>query len=132
MRISGEIIPDHILRKMDPADRPKGKAGMTLAEVYERASRRNEKEIQEQIANYLRQKNIPFHRARMDKKTTGTIGWPDFTFPHPITGRFMGVEVKAYGCHESPEQAKCLGMIQDNNGGGFVVRSLPELIHLLK
>jgi hypothetical protein len=114
---------------MNPTDRPKGKAGMTMQEIYARAAVRSEREIQEQIANYLRQQNIPFYRARMDKNTTGTIGWPDFTFPY--RGRFYGVEVKFGGNHESPEQAKCLGMIQDSGGVGVVVRTLHEVVTLL-
>lgn len=129
MRITGPI-PNHILEKMHPKDRPKGKAGMTMAEVYARASKRSERETQNQIANYLRQRNIPFNHSRMDKKTTSTIGWPDFTFPY--RGRFYGIEVKAPDRGDvSPEQAQCLGMIQDSGGIGEVIRSLPELINIL-
>lgn len=128
MRITG-IIPNHILEKMNPKDRPKGPEGLTVREVYERASKRAEKEIQEEIANYLRQRNIPFQRTRMDKKTTGTIGWPDFTFP--FDGKFYGLEVKARGCGETTEQSYCLGMIRDCGGVAFVVHSVQEVVNLL-
>lgn len=66
---------------MDPKDRKSlGKAGVTSEEAERKRLARSERELQDQIANYLHYKGIFFVRSRMDKKTTTRKGTPDFIF----------------------------------------------------
>lgn len=41
-------------------------------------SQKEERKIQDEIAAWLRVKGIPTNRSRMDRKSTGTKGYPDF------------------------------------------------------
>lgn len=51
-----------------------------------------ERELQDQFDAWLREKRVPFRRDRMDKATTGTLGWPDFTII--VAGRALLIETK--------------------------------------
>lgn len=78
MRIEGPI-PDRILKMMDPKDRPKGVPGMTSSEIRSVAVDKAEKELQQEIVNYLNFKRIKFINPAMHKKSGLPKGWPDFT-----------------------------------------------------
>ncbi len=100
-------IPDKMLAMMKPEDRKAlGKAGLTFAEAQEKRAKRLEGEVQENIAALLRQRNIRFLRMRMDKPTTGTVGWPDFTFA--FKGTPCAIEVKRPGELPTDEQRAVL------------------------
>ncbi len=91
---------------MPPEERKQlGKAGVTIAEATEKHSAKLEKEIHDQIEGWLRIRGITYRHDRMDRKTTGTVGWPDFTFA--IHGKAIAVEVKRPGETVSDEQGRC-------------------------
>lgn len=94
MRITGPI-PDNILKRMSKADRPKGKAGLTNAELSERNAVKLERELHDQVAALLRLRGVAFCHSRMDRKSTITEGWPDFTFA--IDGKPCAIECKRPG-----------------------------------
>lgn len=98
--------------------------------VESKADQQSEKELQELCANYLRQLDIPFNRNRMDRKSSGTVGWPDFSFP--FRGKFFAVEFKVGSNHTSPEQARCLAAIERNGGIAVVIRDFEAFRQLLK
>lgn len=126
MRYNAETLPDNVLKRMSPEDRkPLGKSGLTQAECQERIDDRSEKQLQRDIADYLRQRGIPFACSRMDKPTTSTIGWPDFTFP--FGGKFWSLECKSKTGKLSTEQELCGSLILANGGEYKVVRSLTEV-----
>lgn len=125
------IPSDRMLQLMSPRDRKSsGKVGKLASECQAVIEAKSEKQVQEQIANWLRLNGIPFHRARMDKKTTGTVGFPDFCFPHK--GTFYGIEVKVGANKLSFEQEQCLAAIAAHRGIAAVVRSFEEFRRLLK
>ena len=125
------VLPDCVLRKMRPEDRKAlGKAGVTLAEAAAKQEAKREREIHEQIENWLRQREITYRHDRMDKPTTGTIGWPDFTFA--VKGRAVALEVKMPGAQPSDDQIKCMsGLVRD---GWFVrvVYSLADVLNAVR
>src|SRR5258706_12228832 len=103
MGLDSKVLPESFLCRMEKADRaPMGQVGMTRPEIDAKVAAKREKEIQESIAQYLRMREIPFHRARMDRKTTGPVGWPDFTFCY--CGRFVALEVKSVDGDLTAEQ----------------------------
>lgn len=111
MKITGPI-PPHILKLMPKADRPKGIAGMTTQEVDERNAVRMERELHDQVAALLRIRGIIAGHARMDRKSTFTEGWPDFTFA--IAGRACAIECKRPGGELSNVQMDImLDMLKD-------------------
>lgn len=118
MTIRGPI-PESIRKLMSPADRaPLGKAAMTNDEAQAKMDGKREKDLQENIAALLRIRGIAFFRQRMDRKTTGTVGWPDFTFA--INGKAVAFEVKLPGEQPTPEQNACI-LAMDRNGWHVVV-----------
>ena len=125
MKIVGPI-PDHIKKLMPDYQAPKP----IDAQVESSADVQSEKKLQELIAGYLRQNNIPFVCPVFGKKTKITLGWPDFTFP--FNGKFFGVECKVGANHPTPEQTRCLAAIELNGGIAVVVRSFEEFRRLLK
>lgn len=78
-RLTGPL-PDNILKRMSPQDRPKGPAGMTAEECAAKSTAKAEKELQQQIRALLDRLGIWYHWSRMDKKTTCRKGTPDFLF----------------------------------------------------
>lgn len=77
-------------------------ASSQTAEQYKLSLLKDEATLQDDIAQYLRLKEIPFFRQRMDKKTTGTVGWPDFSYV--VKGRACFIECKMPGNELSAEQ----------------------------
>jgi hypothetical protein len=101
---------------IDPADRVALglDAAQTLAvegsepNSYERrlakAVRRSEKAEQNRLCDWLRRNQISFDQDRMDKRRTGTTGWPDFTIVHQ--NKVLLGELKVNGRRPSPAQQK--------------------------
>ena len=123
----GKIIPENIRRRMRPEDRQAiGKPAMTNEDAQAKINGKREKELQENIANLLRQRNIWFMRQRMDRKTTGTLGAPDFLFA--INGRACAFEVKLPGGKLTDDQMRAI-VAMTNNGWFFrVVHSEAEAL----
>lgn len=125
------ILPSHILEKMDPSQRAKlGKAGITAAEAQAKFVARSERDIQSQICNWLNLQGIAFYRAAMNKKTTGRVGWPDFTFA--VSGFACALEVKFGPGKLRPEQESTITAMGKNGWRVAVVRSLEEAIEFIK
>ncbi len=85
-------LPDHVLRKLNKADRPKGVAGMTKKEIEVLNDERTEKDIHDNIEAYLRRNAIPYDHSRMDKRTTNKRGHPDFSIY--LCNHVLFIEVK--------------------------------------
>jgi hypothetical protein len=119
---------------MPKIDRPAGNAGLTHGEANAKRDGRLERELQNQIANWLRLKGIFFVRSRMDKKTTVAPGTPDFVFcivnaggrAHPIP---VALEVKTRS-GMSTVQNKVREQMEDNGWHYYVVGSLRAVIDL--
>ncbi len=126
------MIPSqNILRRMEPQDRKgMGKAGLLDSECAEIAAVKSERDLQKLIANELLRRGIWFSRSAMNRKTTNTVGTPDFLFC--CRGFFCAVEVKHGAGKVRPEQQEALDAILENDGRCMVVRSFEGLLAFLK
>lgn len=116
---------------MSPEDRqPLGKAAMTNEDAQASLAARKEKQLQENIAALLRLRNIWFMRQRMDRRTTGTLGAPDFLFS--VNGEACAFEVKLPSAHLTDEQFACHIAMRTNGWIVFVVHSEAEAIQQLE
>jgi hypothetical protein len=122
MRYSG-VIPTNVLRLMSSEERRKlGKAGVLPEEGLAKEEVRRERDLQNQIRSLLSLRGIVFYQARMDRRTTGTIGWPDFSFA--VNGRAMAWECKLPGKDLDPEQKRVIAQMEANGWLVLIVRSL--------
>lgn len=85
------LLPRNITACMSAADQ-RAILGRTPAESREKAIVKDERELQKQIANYLRLLGVWNIQSRMDKRASNTLGTPDFVFPYK--GNFVAWEVK--------------------------------------
>ena len=129
MKIIGPI-PNHILKLMPQENRkPLGKAGMTSKEIDIVQALRSEKELQRKIADYLRIREIAFCNPRMDKRSTMTLGWPDFTFA--IKGMPIAFECKKSNGKTSQDQIKCHQNMTKNGWIVYLVRSFEQAVDII-
>lgn len=124
--VNPTILPENILSKMAPKDRASlGKSGITAAEAQAKFQAGEEKKLQGLIANYLGLHQIYFEVDRMDRRTSGKRGRPDFRLCY--RGRFIGIECKAANGKLSPEQQKTLDEIKASGGLAIVAYSLADV-----
>jgi hypothetical protein len=83
-----------------------------------------EKELHGQIVKLLRAHRIPFGNARMDRRSTLAVGYPDFTFP--FRGRFVAWEAKVGKNDLTPEQEAFRDMIVAQGGAYRVIRNFED------
>jgi hypothetical protein len=99
-------IPDHILRLMAPADRPRGKAGKLMSELLEKREFDLERKEQGRFAgllNFARERGeLLYDWSRTDKRTRNRKGRADFWIM--ARGRGLQIEFKAPGGRLSPAQ----------------------------
>lgn len=120
------IYPDHILTKMNPKDRKSlGKAGMTKEECNNIQMIKSEKELQGYVAAFLRFEGIAFCHARFDRKSTMTVGWPDFTFA--FNGIPIAFECKSESGKLSKEQEKCHENMRANGWRVYVITNMEQV-----
>lgn len=130
-------LPNNILRRMAKEDRlALGKGGMTAEEALKRFEARSEKEVQGQIDSWLRLKGIWFARSRMDKRTTGRRGTPDFLFvarPESFNGLPvpMAIEVKYTDGKPTWEQEATRIQMEQNGWRFRYVTSLADVINAI-
>jgi hypothetical protein len=141
-------FPDKILRLMDPAVRQGlGKHFRTMSEINSQNEYRNERALHSQIRNLLNLKGVIYLEQRMDKRSRGIKGWPDFTFAvllnkpskaDPVNVTMVpvpcGWECKVGNSKLRPEQEELLRRLQapPNAWRIRVIRSLQEAADELK
>jgi hypothetical protein len=115
---------------MDPLDRKRlGRMGMTSEEAQKRFAAGQESKLQSLITNYLLLKGIYFESDRMDKRTSGRKGRPDFRCC--FNGYFVALECKADGETLTEAQAKEANKIRANGGKYAVCYTLQDAIQAL-
>ena len=129
-------IPAHVLSKMSAQDRaPLGRAGRTLEEIQDRNTIKAERDLQKQIAQFLRVRGYEFNVSRMDRRKTDRSGWPDYVLGvRPKNRRWaiaVGLEVKLPSGKLSPGQESVLAALAANGWLTKVVRSVEEVKTLL-
>lgn len=129
-------VPNNVLRLMSAEDRKRlGKAGMTTEEAAAMAEAKEEKVLQQMIANCLLRMGIEFNASRMDKKTTCRTGWPDFVFAlRDSIGRGVpcAIEVKTKTGRLTTEQQDILRRLAANGWQTAVIRSYDEFLQFLR
>lgn len=85
-----------------------------------------EKELHRQLSDLLRSMGVPFGHARMDKRSTLAVGYPDFTFP--FGGKFVAWEAKVGKNKLSPEQEAFRRQIEICGGVYRVITNLDEAL----
>lgn len=128
-RIESSIIPDHILRRMNPEDRPNGVEGMTREQAENKCHFTLEKELQQQIANYLKLRGIWFERKAMNKRSTGTPGCPDFLLA--INGTAIAFECKINNRHLDDDQVIAQKLMKQNGWAFYTIRSFGEVVDIV-
>ena len=128
MGLNPKTLPDAILRRISPADRTSAGLPPPLSEFVATAKVKSdlkrEKELQNQIENFLRLRGITFIRSAMHRKTSNTVGCPDFLFA--VVGRAVALECKLPGQKPTEDQERVMaGMIRDG-WHVAVVNSLDE------
>jgi hypothetical protein len=126
MAIRGPI-PEHIRRLM-PGEvrRELGKAAMTVPEIEAQNAIKLERQLQDGIAGYLRLKGVTFGQSRMDRRTTYTVGWPDFTFV--VNGRACFLEAKLPGEQPTDKQVEIMAGLEKAGAFVRVVHSLAAAV----
>jgi len=121
-----KIFPENILRLMSEKDRKAlGPGGRTASECRDRFQRGEEKKLQKVVADFLNLKEIYFEVDRMDKRTSGKPGRPDFRICY--RGRWLAVECKAEGGVLSPEQRDTLEKVRKSGGVAIVAFGLDDV-----
>lgn len=88
-----------------------------------------EKDLQIGMCNLLNLRGIWYQRQRMDRKSTGTSGCPDFLFS--INGKAIAVEAKVGKNDLSPDQEDAIHHMKKNGWKVYVVKSIEEFKKVL-
>jgi hypothetical protein len=119
------VLPQRLIDLMSPADRAKlGKAGRTTLEIFREVEEQSERDLHRDIVRYLNVLGVPFAHARMDKKSSIAVGYPDFSFPY--RGRFVAWEAKVRGRPLDADQQRTREMIEKHGGQFAVIRGLED------
>ena len=123
---AASLVPRNILACMSEADqRALSPSGRTPAEARAAAVAKDERELQRQIAAYLRLRGIWHTQSRMDRRTSNTVGTPDFVFPH--AGQYVGWECKCpWSRALRPEQEAARIAIEAQGGQWRLITSVSE------
>lgn len=121
-------FPDSFMSKMSLKDRPKG--WISGADAIATFTAGEERKLQKLIANYLSLHEIYFEQDRMDKRTRGKIGRPDFRICY--RGRFLAIECKTENGKLSCEQAREMAKIRKNGGSAYLVLCLEDVQRILR
>jgi hypothetical protein len=120
------VLPDNILKCLSAEDRARlGKVGMTAEETLEAGKEKAEKQIQSEIAQYLRLHEIEFIWPDSRKKSHLPEGWPDFTFCY--RGVACGVEAKTPSGTVEPHQILRHEQMRRNGWVVIIARSVADV-----
>jgi hypothetical protein len=122
------LLPDSVISKMNPKDRPRG--WVSGEEAQRRFKRGEEKNLQRLVANWLNLQGIYYEQERMDKRTSGKVGRPDFRCC--VKGKFVAIECKAEGCKLTDEQVHEFSRIHMSGGVTLIAWSLQDVISFIQ
>ena len=96
----------------------RGDGAPVISSVIMTAPVTRERDLHDQIEAYLRERGYLYRHDRMDRATTGQVGWPDFTIfmPHK---RVLFLECKAKGKKATTAQ---LSTIAHSKKFGFTAK----------
>lgn len=95
------VVVDSLARLIDPEVR--AELGIKTAEESVAAAvRKSEKAEHKIFSDWCRLNDVPCRTDRMDRRVTGSVGWPDFLVVYG--GRVLPLEFKIYGNKLSEDQ----------------------------
>lgn len=106
-----------------------GKAGLTSEEANAKQDAESERELQDNVSRLLKLRGIWFFRQRMDKRTRGTVGTPDFLFA--LKGYPCAFEVKMPGKESTLEQEATHVAMTANGWRVWIIHSERAAIDVL-
>lgn len=141
-RIDPSRISPAMLALMHPVDRARYASGGTLTSVPVSTlpsavgdssvnAHVEEQRIQGEILGWLKGNGYEPGYARMDRKSTLPLGWPDIFFA-ARNGRAVAFEVKTATGRTSPEQEERIARMQATGWTVQVVRSLESAKDFLR
>jgi len=89
-----------------------------------------ERDLQRACEHELHRRGVWY--LHLSTRAREKCGCPDLLFPHPATGQFCAVELKAKTGRPSDAQKRALADIERNGGRVAVVRSYGEFMALLE
>jgi len=129
MGLDRSALPDSLLRRIAPADRKTVHLPPPLSELVSqtaaKADVKREKELQNQIENFLRLRGITAIRSAMHRKTSNNLGTPDFLFA--IWGRAVALECKLPGQKPTEDQKRVMAGLAKDGWYVKIVHSLDEM-----
>lgn len=133
MGLDPNTLPDAVIEKMDPKDRPKGR--LTASEAGKKEIQRLERDEQRDFAQWLSLRlcrgELLYDWTRTDKPHTGMVGLPDFrVYFHGPTTLFF--EFKAKGAKLDRQQNIIRQMIEQYGFEYYLVYTASEAIELAK
>lgn len=134
MGLDAKLLPDRILRRMEPRDRPPGNAGLTAPEATEKANRKLEREEQRLFAAWLNLHALPHCWHRTDRATGCLPGVFDFWVGYE--SRSAWIEFKrhpgAFMSLMSPAQKEFAQKLSAQGLEQHLVTSAAEAIAIVK
>lgn len=125
------VLPEHILKLMSARDRAAlGKAGWTADECIAKVEHKLESELQGQIADLLRLRDVRYIRPPMRKKSPLPPGWPDFSFAY--RGVPVVIECKVGRNQLDPDQVRMRDELVANGWRHYVARTLADVQAVLR
>jgi hypothetical protein len=128
--ITLDQFPPHIRAQLDPQMPTALLPGVTN-EARNKAIAKDEREIQKQIAGYLRLIGAYYVQSRMDRKTTNQAGTPDFIVLWKGQVHFWEVKCP-WSPKLRPEQTQAKMSIESNLGNWLLITSLAQAQAALK
>ena len=141
-----KLLAEHLKKLIDPKVRQE-MGIQTNEEIAAKTEAKLERDLHNQIIQEFNCRGIAYGHAQMNKKSTYTIGWPDFTFavvrktpdksdptakvtwPMP-----WAWECKIGNAQLDPDQERIRHLLQDPPNAWYykIIRSLQEACHTLK
>lgn len=131
--MNSRVLPDSFLRCL-PAEERKKLGQKTAEEVLREGEIKCERDLQRAIASLLNLRGIQFFWQRMDKRTRGTVGQPDFLFAvnQPFGACAWECKIDKGQCSDEQKKMAVRLMSPPNGWRWSVVRSVDEALAILK
>lgn len=121
------IIPDHLARLMNPADR-RALGVHTPEERDARADSLREVDLQRLCEQALSSRGIVY--LHLSPRAREKAGWPDLVFC--LSGRPFAVELKTPAGRLSPDQERLLARLAADGWNTRIVRSFDAFLAILE
>ena len=124
------LLPDRLLKLMDPRDRPPGPAGLTAAQATDKNAQHLERDEQRIFAQWCQSHQLPFVWHSTAHRTKASVGCPDFIVG--LRGATLWIEFKCPGGKLSADQEDFLNRLTGQKITLHICHSASEAIELCR